>query len=87
MAAGVNVALCPWPVYRSYICPVREPRAISPRRNARGRTAVSSLFFCVRVLLLRPRIPLQVSRKHTFNCFLPVDLPGGTEGSQDDDFV
>lgn len=77
MAAGVNVALCPWPVYRSYICPVREPRAISPRRNARGEEtgAVSSLFFCVRVLL-----PTSFWETHTFNCLLSFLVDLGTEG-------
>lgn len=33
MAAGVNVALCPWLLYRSYICPVREPRHFTPAKS------------------------------------------------------
>lgn len=41
MAASVNVALCPWLLYRSYICPVREPRHFTPAES----TVVFSLFF------------------------------------------
>lgn len=33
MAAGVNVALCPWLLYRSYICPVRESRHFTPAKS------------------------------------------------------
>lgn len=48
MAAGVNVALCPRLLYRSYICPVREPRHFTPSKSTgEAETAVSRLFFYV----------------------------------------
>lgn len=50
MAAGVNVALCPRLLYRSYICPVREPRHFTPSKSTgEAETAVSRLFFYVHV--------------------------------------
>lgn len=74
MAAGVNVALCPLLVYRSYICPVREPRHFTPAKpTGDGRFQPVFLRTCSSSSspALASGPPPIVSRKLTFNCFLP----------------
>lgn len=68
MAAGVNVALCPWLLYRSYICPVRESRHFTPAKTiGRPKRSFSRLFFCIYVA--SPCRPSCSGPLPIFSCF------------------